>query len=98
MKALDDELKNDKSKQFKVEFVVGNGYYVNPLFDTEITKEFTDNVKKRMLKMVEDRLPIVKSSVPTAEAREIFAEAGMHDKDRLFRFRRGSNVNIYDTK
>ena len=96
MKALDDELKNDKSKQFKVEFVVGNGYYVNPLFDTGITEEFVENVKKRMMKMVEDKLPIVKSSLPTAEARALFAEAGMNDKDRLFKFRRGSSVNIYD--
>ena len=96
MKALDDELKNDKSKQFKVEFVVGNGYYVKPLFDTEITDEFVENVKKRMMKMVEDKLPIVKSSLPTAEARALFAEAGMNDKDRLFKFRRGSSVNIYD--
>lgn len=32
----------------------------------------------------------------TDDAIRLFAERGMHDKERLFRYRRSSRVNVYD--
>ena len=48
-----------------------------------------------MLELVEQRLPILKRSVSTNEAIEIFHKYGMYDKEKLFRFRRVSRVNLY---
>ena len=45
--------------------------------------------------MVEKNLPIQKKSVHTDDAIAMFGEHGMHDKERLFHYRRVSRVNIY---
>ncbi len=45
--------------------------------------------------MVEADLPINKKSVNTDDAIAHFARYGMHDKERLFAYRRVSKVNIY---
>lgn len=52
-------------------------------------------VKEEMLRMAEEKLPIEKSSMGLDEAVALFHELGMTDKERLFRYRRSSNVNIY---
>ena len=49
-----------------------------------------------MQEIIDADMPINKNSMPTYEARQMFKESGMADKDRLFRFRRGSSVNVYD--
>ena len=48
-----------------------------------------------MHEQVEKAVPIYKRSVDTHEARERFRLHGMTDKDRLFRYRRVSRVNLY---
>ena len=96
MKALDDVLEHDKSKQFKVEFAIGNGLFIRPLFDMDIDDDFIGKLKARMRDLVSEALPVTKTSYPTADARELFEQNGMTDKSRLFKFRRGSSVNIYD--
>ncbi len=96
MKALDDVLGHDKSKQFKVEFAIGNGLFIRPLFDMEIDDAFLEKLKAHMKELVDEALPVTKTSYPTTEARTLFEENGMTDKSRLFKFRRGSSVNIYD--
>ena len=40
-------------------------------------------------------LPIEKISMSTDDAVKAFAKYGMHDKEKLFRFRRHSSVNVY---
>ena len=63
--------------------------------NVEITEEFLAQVKAYMRELVERKIPILKRSVGTSEAIEIFHEHGMYDKEKLFRFRRVSRVNIY---
>ena len=94
VKALDDVLEHDRTKQVKVEFSVGNGYYVSP-HGFEVTEELVAGVKEHMLEMVKEAAPIHKRAFPTEDARKIFAAAGMEDKDKLFHFRRSSTVNVY---
>lgn len=95
VKAIDDVCDHDKSKQVKVEFAISNGYYISPR-GVKIDQAFIDEVSARMKELAGLDLPISKSSVPTDEARALFAENGMMDKNRLFRYRRGSTVNVYD--
>ena len=95
VKAIDDVLGHDKSKQVKVEFAIGNGYYMSPKGGLKVDRSFLDKLDKRMRELIAAAVPVEKRSVPTDEARELFAGAGMEDKDKLFRFRRSSLVNVY---
>ena len=96
VKAIDDICGHDKSKQVKVEFAIGNGYYISPKQGLNVDEAFLQKLDARMRELVDAKMPIRKFSMPTDEARKMFAEAGMRDKDRLFRFRRGSSVNVYE--
>ncbi|MDE6687779.1 MAG: nucleoside kinase [Lachnospiraceae bacterium] len=91
-----EEKGSSKVKQVKVEYTIGNGYYVSPKGGLMIDQDFIDKVKARMQELVAAKTKINKYSMNTDEAREIFARAGMADKDKLFRYRRGSQVNIYE--
>ncbi len=95
VKAIDDVLEHDKSKQVKVEFAIGNGYYISPKGGLRVDQAFLDKLDKRMRELIAAAVPIEKRSLATDEARELFAKAGMADKNRLFRFRRSSTVNVY---
>lgn len=96
LKAMYDTIGYKKLKQVKVQFSVSRGYFCEVTAeDTNLNQELVDKVKACMQKMVEDDLPIEKESVPTAEAVKLFHRLGMYDKEKLFRFRRVSRVNIY---
>lgn len=82
-------------KNMILHYSVASGYYYTIDGNVEITEEFLAQVKAYMLELVERKIPILKRSVGTSEAIEIFHEHGMYDKEKLFRFRRGSRVNIY---
>lgn len=82
-------------KNIVLHYSVASGYYYTIDGNVEITEEFLTQVKAYMRELVERKIPILKRSVGTSEAIEIFHEHGMYDKEKLFRFRRGSRVNIY---
>ncbi len=52
-------------------------------------------MKKVMLSLVDRKVPIEKKVVTVKEARRMFAERGMDQKEELFRYRRASRVNLY---
>ena len=58
--------------------------------------EFLDAVKARMHELVEQKILIHKRNVNTDKAIELFRRHGMHDKEKLFYYRRVSRVNIYN--
>ena len=95
VKAIDDVLDHDKSKQVKVEFAIGNGYYISPKGGLKVDQDFIDKLDKRMREIIAAAVPIEKRSVSTDDARVLFAKAGMEDKNKLFRFRRSSLVSVY---
>lgn len=82
-------------KNVILHYSVDAGYYYTIEGDVDITEEFLASVKTYMLELVERKIPIRKRSVETNEAIELFHEHGMYDKEKLFRFRRVSRVNIY---
>ncbi len=96
VKAIDDVLGHDVTKQVKVEFAIGEGYYVSPKGGLVINQEFVTKVQKRMMELVAAGEVIRKTAMNTDEARRVFADNGMIDKDILFRYRRGSMVNVYE--
>lgn len=82
-------------RKVTLHFSVSSGYYYTIDGDVEITQAFLERVKAYMLGLAERKVPIRKRSVGTSEAIEIFHRHGMYDKEKLFRFRRVSRVNIY---
>lgn len=95
MKAAFDVAGDPQKSKLKVEFSLGRGLYCSPRGDFEVNGAFVENVKLRMQKMVAEGIPFIKTAWPTDEAISIFDAQGMTDKVQLFRYRRGSYVNVY---
>ncbi len=95
MKAVDDELSDIRPDQVKVEFAIGNGYYIS-MKGHHVTQAEIRSLEGAMRQMQQDRLEITKSSVPKDEAVKLFEEQNMSDKVKLFRYRRSSSVNVYN--
>lgn len=95
IRALRDVAGACNLKKVKVEFALGPGYYCCVEGNIDKTPEFFDRLNARMRALVEADLPIIKKAWPMNEAMEIFKKQGMKDKEKLFRYRRSSYVNIY---
>ena len=95
IKAAQDVLGTEKVHKIKVEFVIGQGYYLDVKMDEKLTDETVKQIGRRMREMVEADLPITKKSYPLEEAKAIFKMQNMKDKEKLFRYRRSSFVNVY---
>ena len=79
----------------KVEFALGNGYYCSVHGGIKVTDEFASKVQESMERLRDKRVPIIKKTYPIDDAIELFKRQGMHDKERLFHYRRGSTINVY---
>ncbi len=64
--------------------------------ETPLDVEFLSKVEKRMREMIDADLPIEKRTFRKDEAIEIAKKQHMEPKAKLFRFRRASNVNLYE--
>lgn len=64
--------------------------------EMEITEEVLAKIEGKMREYVAADLPICKRTMRKEDAREIARGQGMPDKDELFRYRRASNVNLYE--
>lgn len=82
-----------------VMYSIGQGYYCELLKEKkvlDISKEMLDSLKQEMKRLVEADFPIEKYSLNTDDAVALFHELGLKDKEKLFRYRRSSRVNIYE--
>ena len=95
MKAMQDVMTTDKPDKVKVEFAIGKGYYISVVSKHEVTDEVAARVQARMQEIVDACIPVQKQSLPKDEAIALFEKHGMMDKVNLFRFRRGSSINVY---
>ena len=95
VKAIHDVCGHDKACKVRIHFSVSKGYYCTVENGREVNQEFLDLVKSRMLELVAESIPIKKRSIHTDEAIRLFRKHGMHDKEKLFGYRRVSKVNIY---
>ncbi|MFT4105932.1 MAG: nucleoside kinase [Lacrimispora sp.] len=95
MKAFYDVVGAEKIEKVTVDFSLGKGYYIEPHGDFVLTEDLLLRVRDRMREYVRQEIPIMKRHVSTDEAIELFHKHRMYDKERLFRYRRVSHVNIY---
>ena len=95
LKAVTDVVGKDISKRLKIEFAIGPAYYCSKEGDYEITEELIQAINAKMREMVEAELPITKTSFPMDDAMELVTQRGMLDKEKVFKYRRSSFVNMY---
>lgn len=80
----------------RVEHSLGAGYYCRIVGKDAIDEAWLKNLQEQMLALVAQDLPICKKTIRTEDARVLFAERGMQDKERLMHYRSSSNCNIYE--
>ena len=95
LKAVYHVAGHENIEKVVLHYTIGSGYYYTIKGNVTLDKKFLSDVKVYMQELVEQKIPIMKRSVSTNEARELFARHGMEDKEKLFRYRRSSRVNIY---
>ena len=78
-----------------VDFAVSKGIYVDIRGRVLVDEAFTAAVEAKMRELVEEKIPIDKRNVSTDEAVKLFGQYHMYDKEKLFRYRRVSRVNLY---
>lgn len=96
LKAVFDVCGREAAQSCRVEFAIGNGSYISPKGKINATEENAAKIRNRMLELVEAKTPFLKRSYSLDNAMELFRKEGMKDKEKLFRYRRGSFVNIYE--
>lgn len=95
LKAVYDVVPKEKIEKFKVEFSLSKGYYCTLKGKEKMTNELIAKIENRMHEIVSMDIPIEKMSMSTDDAIKAFAKYGMHDKEKLFKYRRHSSVNVY---
>lgn len=95
-KAVFDLYGREAANESSVEFTIGNGHYIEAKGGLPCDEEAAARIKVRMQELVEAATPFHKRSYPIDHAMDLFARQGMTDKTKLFRYRRGSTVNIYE--
>ena len=96
LKAVFDVYGREAARSCRVEFAIGNGSYISPKGKINATEENAAKIRNRMRELVEAKTPFLKRSYSLDNAMELFRKEGMKDKEKLFRYRRGSFVNIYE--
>lgn len=94
LRAMGHVLK-EKLLSLKLEYSIGDGLYFIADVEGGLTDEMVAEAEKTMRGYVEEDLKFEKSKISTDEARDLFHEFGMKDKEQLFRFRRSSTANVY---
>lgn len=97
VKAFADVIGSTANHSINVMYSIGKGYYCKLISDEiSLTSELIDKVKARMEEMVKADIVLKKNSVGTDEAIRRFVAQDMPDKEKLFKFRRVSKVNLYN--
>ena len=96
LKAVSDVFGYDVAQAARVEFAVKNGTYITAVDKLTATVENAEKIKNRMKELQEKAVPFMKDSYYMDDAMALFKEKGMKDKERLFRYRRSSMVNLYE--
>lgn len=98
MKAFYDVAGSENIEKMTLEFSVSKGYYCTVRGNVEITEELLERVEEKMRQIVLEDIPINKRSISVGSAVSMFERHKMFDKEKLFKFRRASNVNVYSLK
>ncbi|MCR5790232.1 MAG: nucleoside kinase [Lachnospiraceae bacterium] len=96
VKSFTDVVGEENIRDFIIEFSISKGYFCSAVGDFTLNEKLLKKVKKRMDELVEQDIPICKISYHINDAVEIFRQHNMTDKEKLFKYRRASRVNVYN--
>ncbi len=94
LKAFHDLTKSHMEK-LVVDFSVSKGVYCKVSGNIEINESLLKKVSERMKELVAQDITIYKRTVNIDEALKLFRECKMYDKEKLFKYRRVSKINLY---
>lgn len=86
----------DKGITVRVMHSIGQGNYCELVGDMPVSQEVILKLKLEMMRLADANIPLEKKTLSTHDAVSLFSKLGMTDKERLFRYRRSSKVNIYE--
>ena len=81
--------------RLEVLFSIGDNLYIEAKGNFELTQTLLDNVKNKMIELVNKDVRLVKSTISKEDALNLFHKYRMYDKEKLFKYRRVSSVSIY---
>ena len=94
MKAFYDVVGRKNIEKIYVQYSISRGYYCTLRGKVKISQEIIEEGKLRMRAIVSENIPKNKRTIGTTAAEQMFSRHGMYDKEKLFRFRRASKVNV----
>lgn len=95
LKAVNHVAGHENIRKIVLHFTAGAGFYYTIDGDVTIDQGFLEQVEAYMHELVERKIPVLKRNTTTSHAIELFHKYGMYDKEKLFKYRRVSRVNIY---
>lgn len=98
LKAFYDVVGNKNINKISVQYSLSKGYYCTLNSKVKLNQELLDKVKIRMNEIVAENSQINKRTIGTTSAIDLFNRHRMYDKEKLFKYRRASKVNIYSLK
>lgn len=98
LKAFYDVVGNKNINKISVQYSLSKGYYCTLNSKVKLNQEQLDKVKIRMNEIVAENAQINKRTIGTTSAIDLFNRHRMYDKEKLFKYRRASKVNIYSLK
>ena len=96
LKAVADVFGNSVAQKARVQFAVKNGTYISAGKNLISDEKNAQAILARMKELQKEEVPFMKRAYGMDDAMALFREKGMEDKERLFRYRRSSMVNIYE--
>lgn len=96
LKAVYGQIGRENLKKVCVEYSLGNGLYCEIESKTMLTQELLQKIEKKMQDIVSKDLDFEKHTINTEDAVQLFEYYKMHDKQKLFKYRRVSKANIYN--
>ncbi len=93
--AAQEVLKEQGITKVRINHSINNGFYCDIEGIPSLKKEDLKKIEQRMKELVQQDLPFKKETVSLDRAQDIFKEYKMYDKVQLFKYRRASNVNLY---
>lgn len=88
--------KIDQQCHANIQFTLGDALYIESDYPVFRFQDLKDNILSMMRDMVNRNIVFKKDTVSLSSAMEYFKENGMTEKEKLFKYRRVSSINLYD--
>ena len=96
IKAFHDVFGLREDRHIIIQFSINNGFYVEVKPKDLLNPDSIDKIEARMHELIRQDIPYEKNVFKTDDALDVFEEQHMHEKVNLLKYRRVSNINLYN--